>query len=124
MIEIPNPGDRLRIFQHTHPNPNGVQIREFIENPWQPPSPGTRPLEVFPDWAMVCLRRHKRGEQVLSITSAEFPEPIRSQGIKIPLECCEILERDYGLPALTVAVEPVAPVVVPVVLEVEQLRIA
>lgn len=120
---IPLPGDRLQVFQFTHPDPNPRQIREFIENPWCKPFPNAKKLPIFPDWAVVCLRRHKRGEQVLiSITSAEFPEPIRSQGIKIPLECCEILERGYGLPP--VAVEPVAPVVVPVVVEVEQLRIA
>ena len=123
MIEIPNPGDLLKVYQFTPPNPNGIELREFAANPWQPPFPGCKKLLIF-ECPIVCLRRHKRGQEVvITITSEYFQEPGRSQGVKIPLHCVEIVQRDYGLPALTVAVEPVAPVV-PVVVEVEQLRIA
>lgn len=112
---IPEPGDKLKVCQYTYPRPTIEQVNQFIANPWQPPTPGTQPIEPFPTWTIVCLRRSRKGEQVfITITSAEFPEPLRSQGIKVPLECCEILERGYGLPEMAVeAVEPVAAKVVP-----------
>lgn len=100
MSLIPEVGDRVTVYQYVPHQPTHEQVEQCIANLWAyPPHPKLKQLCCWGDWAIVVLRRHRRGGEVwLTITSAEFPEPLRSEGVRVPLSHVELAEKGYGLP--------------------------
>lgn len=114
MIDLPNPGDRVTVYQQVPlftPSHTPEQIRSLAKHPWAAPLDPTRPrFRCWGDWAIVVLRRQRKGgETWLTVTATEFPEPLRSHGVRVPLSHVELVEAGYGLPELTIAPVPSAP---------------
>lgn len=100
------PGDRVTVYQQPPaltPAMSPAEIRQAALNPWAVVDPTRPKFRCWGDMPIVVLRRQrKNGEVWLTVTSAEFPEPLRSEGVRVPLSCVELVEAGYGLPELAV----------------------
>lgn len=101
------PGDRVRVYQWVPPNADDYLLtQQWLANPWMGPlDPAWKKLPCWPTWPIVVLRSPREGGWV-PVTSIEFPEPLRSQGVPVPVSNCELLQEDYGLPELAIAPVP------------------
>ncbi len=104
-------GDRVSVWHQTPPftpDLSPERIAQLAQNPWAFPVDLTRPkFRCWGDWAIVVLKRQQRnGEVWLIVTSDQFPEPLRSQGVRVPATHVELVEAGYGLPESQAASAP------------------
>ena len=96
-----NPGDRIQAYEYTRINPTKQQIGKWIADAragkWWMPKEGEvhNKLPVWPDYPIVVLRTEL---SVVFVTSSEFPEPLRSEGVQVPVTHVELVQAGYGLP--------------------------
>lgn len=105
------PGDRVIVWQQVPPFTPAMspaEIGKLAQKPWSLPIDPNRPkFRCWGEMPIVVLRRQRKNSEVwLTVTSSEFPEPLRSQGVRVPLSCVELAEAGYGLPR--VASAPIA----------------
>lgn len=107
MSEIPEIGDRVRVFEYTLKNPTVQQVDAWVRDRWAwMPSPELNKLPCWGNWPIVVLRRGRdpQTERIwLTVTSECFDEPLRSQGVRVPLSHTELVQKGYGLPPLSIA---------------------
>lgn len=108
MSTIPEIGDRVQCYHYTPQNPHPQEINLWLKNPWAwMPAPDLNKLRCWGDWPIVVLRRARNNGKVwLVVTCEHFDEPLRSQGVRVPLTHIELVQKGYGLPPLNIA--PVA----------------
>lgn len=128
---LPSVGDRVRCYQFTPPKPTEAQLQACIDqfragNHWVQPTDATwNRYEAWKGWAIVVLKRGFVADKIfLTVTSEEFPEPLRSAGVRVPATHCELVERGYGLPQMVSEFVPFVPSVPIVVPELEQTRLS
>lgn len=96
-----NPGDLIAVHEYTRINPSKFQIGQWIaaqrSGNWWMPKEGEahNKYRVWPDYPVVVLRTEL---SVVFVTSSEFPEPLRSEGVRVPLTHVELVQVGYGLP--------------------------
>ena len=97
----PRPGDRVDCYQFTPPNPNHKQKRDWCKNPWQPPADDTwHKVHCWHRCVMVIVAsRRAQGKHLLTVTCLDWPEPVLSEGVEIPLTHVELIERSICDPS-------------------------
>lgn len=92
-------GDRIIIHQYTPAKATDADWQQWRRNKWVLPTPDRtwNRHELWRGWAIVVLRVEANH---LIVTSEEFIEPTRSDGVRVPISHVELVRRSYGLPAI------------------------
>lgn len=95
------PGDRVQCWEYTRINPTKREIGKWIADAragkWWMPKEGEphNKLPVWENYPIVVLRVEL---SVVFVTSSQFPEPLRSEGVQVPISHVELMQTGYGLP--------------------------
>lgn len=95
-------GDRVLVFQWTPPNPTQQQIQQWLINPWVlPPNETWNKVPHWNGWQMTII---KLTPALAIVTHPEFPMPLRSEGVAVPLTHCELCQS-HNAPVVMPLVE-------------------